>query len=57
MIKNIIFDLSEVIISGYYGTEKIIASNTDADSLEEELRKRNINIVEKNLFRYFHLYS
>ena len=26
VIKNIIFDLSEVIISGYYGTEKIIKS-------------------------------
>ena len=24
MIKNIIFDLSEVIISGYHGVEKII---------------------------------
>lgn len=24
MIKNIIFDLSEVIISGYHGTDKLI---------------------------------
>ena len=24
MIKNIIFDLSEVIISGFHGTEKLV---------------------------------
>lgn len=28
MIKNIIFDLSEVIISGYHGIDKIIEKNT-----------------------------
>ena len=42
MIKNIIFDLSEVIISGYYGTEKIIASNTDVS--EEEFEKRRLEV-------------
>lgn len=38
MIKNIIFDLSEVIISGYHGVEKIIEQNTDI--LAEEFLKR-----------------
>ncbi len=28
MIKNIIFDLSEVIISGYYGVEKVVGKNS-----------------------------
>lgn len=42
VIKNIIFDLSEVIISGYYGTEKIIASNTDVS--EEEFEKRRLEV-------------
>ena len=31
MIKNIIFDLSEVIISGYYGVEKILGDLLDMD--------------------------
>lgn len=31
MIKNIIFDLSEVIISGYYGTEKILGDMLGID--------------------------
>ena len=44
VIKNIIFDLSEVIISGYYGTEKIIASNTDVS--EEEFENQRINFFE-----------
>ncbi len=45
MIKNIIFDLSEVIISGYYGVEKIIEQNTKI-SAEEFLKrkKETINI-------------
>lgn len=29
MIKNMIFDLSEVIISGYHGVENIIEQNTN----------------------------
>lgn len=38
MVKNIIFDLSEVIISGYHGIEKIIGKNTNIS--EEEFLKR-----------------
>lgn len=38
MIKNIIFDLSEVLISGYYGVEKIVAQNTEVS--EEQFLKR-----------------
>lgn len=38
MIKNIIFDLSEVLISGYYGVEKIVAQNTEVS--EEHFLKR-----------------
>ena len=41
MIKNIIFDLSEVIISGYHGTEKIIGGNTNIS--EEDFEKRLYN--------------
>ena len=45
MIKNIIFDLSEVIISGYRGTEKIIEQNTNISSKEFLKRKKEtINI-------------
>lgn len=39
MIKNIIFDLSEVIISGYHGAENIIEQNTNISS-EEFLKRR-----------------
>ncbi len=45
MIKNIIFDLSEVIISGYHGAEKIIEENTNISSEEFLKRKKEtINI-------------
>lgn len=45
MIKNIIFDLSEVIISGYHGVEQIIEQNTNI-SAESFLKrkKETINI-------------
>ncbi len=45
MIKNIIFDLSEVIISGYHGAEKIIEQNSNIP-VEEFLKrkKETINI-------------
>lgn len=45
MIKNIIFDLSEVIISGYHGVEQIIEQNTNV-SAESFLKrkKETINI-------------
>ncbi len=42
MIKNIIFDLSEVIISGYRGTEQVIEKNTNipaADFLRRKMQK------------------
>ena len=39
MIKNIIFDLSEVIISGFHKTEEIIEKNTNIKA-EEFLEKR-----------------
>ena len=39
MIKNIIFDLSEVIIFGYHGVENIIEQNTNISS-EEFLKRR-----------------
>lgn len=44
MIKNIIFDLSEVIISGYFGTEKLIGKLTNI--VEEEFAKRKLDIEE-----------
>ena len=45
MIKNIIFDLSEVIISGYHGVEHIIEQNTNISSEEFLKRKKEtINI-------------
>lgn len=45
MIKNIIFDLSEVIISGYIGVEKIIEKNTSISSEKFlERKKETINI-------------
>ena len=45
MIKNIIFDLSEVIISGYHGAEKIIEENTNISSEEFLKRKKEtINV-------------
>lgn len=45
MIKNIIFDLSKVIISGYHGVENIIEQNSNI-SAEEFLKrkKETINI-------------
>ena len=44
MIKNIIFDLSEVIISGYYGVEKIIEQNTYIPA--EDFLKRKKEVIE-----------
>jgi len=45
MIKNIIFDLSEVIISGYHGVENIIEQNSNIPTEEFLKRKKEtINI-------------
>ena len=40
MIKNIIFDLSEVIVSGYHGIEKIVEENTNISAKEVLQRKQ-----------------
>lgn len=42
MVKNIIFDLSEVIISGYHGTEKVVTQNTDLSAEEFLARKTEV---------------
>lgn len=42
MIKNIIFDLSEVIISGYHGVEKTIEQNTGISALQFLERKNQV---------------
>lgn len=42
MIKNIIFDLSEVIISGYHGIEKIVEQNTNIKAEEFLIRKAEV---------------
>ena len=39
MIKNIIFDLSEVIISGYHNIEFVVAKHTNIKA-EEFLKDR-----------------
>lgn len=44
MIKNIIFDLSEVIISGYHGAEKIIEQNSNIPAEEFLKRKKKLSI-------------
>lgn len=49
MIKNIIFDLSEVIISGYHGVEKIIEQNTNILAEEFLARKKR---GTRHIFRY-----
>lgn len=45
MIKNIIFDLSEVIISGYHGAENIIEQNTNISSEEFLKRKKEVENI------------
>lgn len=45
MIKNIIFDLSEVIISGYHGVENIIEENTNIKKEEFLKRKKEVRDV------------
>lgn len=42
MIKNIIFDLSEVIISGYHGIEKVVEQNTNIKAEEFSTRKEEV---------------
>ena len=51
MIKNIIFDLSEVIISGFHKTEEIIEKNTNIKAEEFlEKRKEVEEIFDNNQF-------
>lgn len=45
MIKNIIFDLSEVIISGFHGVENIIEQNTDIKAEEFLTRKKEVSEI------------
>lgn len=45
MIKNIIFDLSEVIISGYHGVEYMIEQNTNIKSEEFLVKKREVEDI------------
>lgn len=40
MIKNIIFDMSEVIISGYHGVERLLAREYGIP--EEEFEKQRL---------------
>ena len=44
MIKNIIFDLSEVIISGYHKIEYVVAKHTDIKA--EEFLKRKMETID-----------
>ena len=43
MIKNIIFDLSEVIISGYFGIQELIEKKYKIPAEEFLNRKREMN--------------
>lgn len=51
MIKNIIFDLSEVIISGYHGTDKLIGEKYDISAEEFYKRKTEMNDIFLDLMR------
>lgn len=51
MIKNIIFDLSEVIISGYYGIEKILEERYKIEEKEFEKQKQSTLDVFLELLR------
>ena len=44
-IKNIIFDLSEVIISGFHKTEEIIEKNTNIKAEEFLAKRREVEDV------------
>ena len=45
MVKNIIFDLSEVIISGFHKTEEIIEKNTNIKAEEFLAKRRKIEDI------------
>lgn len=45
MIKNVICDLSEVIISGYHGAEEIVGQNTNISAEEFFKRKKEMTSV------------
>ncbi len=51
MIKNIIFDLSEVIISGYHGTDKLIEKKYSIGAKQFYKRKAEKNELFLNLMR------
>ena len=51
MIKNIIFDMSEVIISGYFGVEELIEKNTNMSAGEFLKRKQETIEIFFDLMR------
>ena len=51
MIKNIIFDLSEVIISGYHGIEHLIEQKYNIPAQEFKNRKRETVTIFFQLMR------
>lgn len=51
MIKNIIFDLSEVIISGYHGTHELIGKKYDISAEEFYKQKTEKNDIFLDLMR------
>ena len=51
MIKNIIFDMSEVIISGYHGVEKILEQQYAIPEEEWERKRLSKNELFLNLMR------
>lgn len=54
MIKNIIFDLSEVIISGYHGMEKLVELNTDITAEQFlERKSQTLNIFLDTMRGYY----
>lgn len=54
MIKNIIFDLSEVIISGYHDMEKLVELNTDITAEQFlERKSQTLNIFLDTMRGYY----
>lgn len=51
MIKNVIFDLSEVIISGYHGTDQLIEKKYAISAEEFYRRKTEKNDIFLDLMR------
>ncbi len=54
MVKNIIFDLSEVIISGFHKTEEIIEKNTNIKAEEFLAKRREVGDIFLDTMRGKH---